>query len=65
MQFHTPVGKAAQEGTHKLYEEERLPGTSPERAQELQAQQDAIFAAVPVPAGATSLTAPSRAMAHR
>ncbi|MFF1481137.1 ATP nucleotide 3'-pyrophosphokinase [Streptomyces sp. NPDC058301] len=59
VQFHTPASKYAQEATHKLYEEQRLPGTSPERARELQAQQDAIFAAVPVPPGADRLTAPA------
>ncbi|MFI6686414.1 ATP nucleotide 3'-pyrophosphokinase [Streptomyces sp. NPDC050485] len=59
VQFHTPAGKYAQEATHKLYEEQRLPTTTPERARELQAQQDAIFAAVPVPPGADRLTAPA------
>jgi hypothetical protein len=59
VQFHTPASKHAQEVTHKLYEEQRLPSTSPERAKELQAQQDAIFAAVPVPPGADGLTAPA------
>ncbi|MFJ9414852.1 ATP nucleotide 3'-pyrophosphokinase [Streptomyces sp. NPDC101227] len=60
VQFHTPQSKAAQLDTHKLYEEQRLPGTSRERARELQEQQNAIFAAVPVPAGAERLTAPVR-----
>ena len=60
VQFHTPASKAAQLETHKLYEEQRLPGTSPQRARELQKQQNAIFAAVPVPAGADKLTAPGR-----
>ncbi|MFK0294410.1 ATP nucleotide 3'-pyrophosphokinase [Streptomyces sp. NPDC090442] len=60
VQFHTPESKAAQLETHKIYEEQRLPGTPPERRRELQAQQDAIFAAVPVPAGAVQLTAPTR-----
>ncbi|MEV6735350.1 ATP nucleotide 3'-pyrophosphokinase [Streptomyces sp. NPDC051364] len=59
VQFHTPASKWAQEATHKLYEEQRLPGTSPERKKELQEQQNAIFAAVPVPAGADRLTAPT------
>ncbi|MFI6055060.1 ATP nucleotide 3'-pyrophosphokinase [Streptomyces violascens] len=59
VQFHTPASKNAQEVTHKLYEEQRLPTTSPERARELQAQQDTIFAAVPVPPGADRLTAPA------
>lgn len=58
VQFHTPQSKAAQERTHKLYEEQRLPGTSPARVEELRAQQNQIFAAVPVPAGATALRAP-------
>ncbi|KUL36218.1 ATP nucleotide 3'-pyrophosphokinase [Streptomyces sp. NRRL F-4489] len=60
VQFHTPRSKAAQLETHKLYEEQRLPGTPPERVRELQARQDAIFAAVPVPAGADRLSAPVR-----
>ncbi|MFI9356368.1 ATP nucleotide 3'-pyrophosphokinase [Streptomyces lydicus] len=73
VQFHTPESKRAQLETHKLYEEQRLPGTPPMgvppartklrawgRVRELQAQQDAIFAAVPVPAGAEQLTAPAR-----
>ncbi|MEV0374433.1 ATP nucleotide 3'-pyrophosphokinase [Streptomyces sp. NPDC050636] len=58
IQFHTPTSKWAQEETHKLYEEQRLPTTTPERAKELQEQQDAIFAMVPVPPGADHLTAP-------
>ncbi|MFD9903389.1 ATP nucleotide 3'-pyrophosphokinase [Streptomyces sp. NPDC059063] len=61
IQFHTPASKKAQEDTHKLYEEQRLPDTTPERAEELQRQQDAIFAAVPVPPGAPELTAPAAA----
>ncbi|MFH9267027.1 ATP nucleotide 3'-pyrophosphokinase [Streptomyces sp. NPDC017546] len=58
VQFHTPASKQAQEATHKLYEEQRLPGTGPERKKQLQEQQNALFAAVPVPAGADRLTAP-------
>ncbi|GAA4906429.1 ATP nucleotide 3'-pyrophosphokinase [Streptomyces coeruleoprunus] len=58
IQFHTPASKWAQEETHKLYEEQRLPTTSPERKKELQEQQNAIFASVPVPEGADRLTAP-------
>ncbi|ARX80760.1 MULTISPECIES: ATP nucleotide 3'-pyrophosphokinase [Streptomyces] len=63
VQFHTPASKYAQEETHKLYEEQRLPTTSPERKKELQAQQNALFAAVPVPDGAPELTAPAPAQA--
>ncbi|MFD9359394.1 ATP nucleotide 3'-pyrophosphokinase [Streptomyces sp. NPDC060031] len=59
VQFHTPASKWAQEATHKLYEEQRLPGTGSERKRELQEQQNAIFASVPVPAGAERLTAPT------
>ncbi|WP_031173918.1 ATP nucleotide 3'-pyrophosphokinase [Streptomyces durhamensis] len=59
VQFHTPSSKWAQEVTHKLYEEERLPSTNPERKKELQDQQDAIFAAVPVPDGAPALAPPT------
>lgn len=58
VQFHTPQSKKAQETTHKLYEEQRLPSTPPERVKELQAQQAEIFTAVPVPAGAEGLKAP-------
>ncbi|MEU2956826.1 ATP nucleotide 3'-pyrophosphokinase [Streptomyces xanthochromogenes] len=59
VQFHTPASKHAQEVTHLLYEEQRLPSTGPARKKELQAQQDEVFAAVPVPAGADRLTAPA------
>lgn len=58
VQFHTPASKRAQEATHKLYEEQRLPSTPPERVRELEAEQGAIFAAVPVPTGARELRAP-------
>ncbi|MFF9016134.1 ATP nucleotide 3'-pyrophosphokinase [Streptomyces sp. NPDC014870] len=59
VQFHTPASKHAQEVTHLLYEEQRLPSTSPARKEELQAQQDAVFAAVPVPPGADRLSSPA------
>ncbi|MGO4457240.1 ATP nucleotide 3'-pyrophosphokinase [Streptomyces sp. M-16] len=65
VQFHTPASKWAQEATHELYEEQRLPGTAPERKRELQEQQDAIFASVPVPPGADRLTAPAPASLAR
>ncbi|MCC5481156.1 ATP nucleotide 3'-pyrophosphokinase [Streptomyces barringtoniae] len=63
VQFHTPASKFAQEETHKLYEEQRLPSTRPERKKELQGQQDAIFAAVPVPDGARTLAPPATRLA--
>lgn len=59
IQLHTPASKQAATDTHPLYEEQRLPDTSAERAEELAAQQGEIFAAVPVPAGATELRAPA------
>jgi predicted outer membrane protein len=59
IQFHTPESKRAQEMTHKLYEEQRLPSASPQRVMELREQQNVIFAAVPVPAGAEDVTAPA------
>ncbi|MEU6667959.1 ATP nucleotide 3'-pyrophosphokinase [Streptomyces sp. NPDC046727] len=59
IQFHTPASKHAQEVTHLLYEEQRLPSTTEARKQELQAQQNAVFAAVPVPPGADRLTPPA------
>ncbi|MFB6978342.1 ATP nucleotide 3'-pyrophosphokinase [Streptomyces scopuliridis] len=58
IQFHTPESRDAAVSTHRLYEEQRLPSTSPERARELQWQMDEIFGAVPVPAGAAQLAAP-------
>ncbi|SER56884.1 hypothetical protein SAMN05421870_102534 [Streptomyces qinglanensis] len=64
VQFHTPGGKQAQLRTHKLYEEQRLPSTSPARAQELQREQDRIFAAVPVPEGAAALQPPTEVVAR-
>ncbi|MEU8437616.1 ATP nucleotide 3'-pyrophosphokinase [Streptomyces sp. NPDC029216] len=59
VQFHTPASKHAQEVTHLLYEEQRLPSTTPARKRELQARQDAEFAAVPVPRGAERLNPPA------
>ncbi len=59
IQFHTPASKHAQEVTHLLYEEQRLPSTTEARKRELQAQQDAVFAAVPVPPGADRLAPPA------
>jgi len=58
LQFHTPDSLAAKESTHALYEEQRLPGTSPERQAELQRLQREIFSKVPVPPGAADIPAP-------
>ncbi|WP_431780505.1 ATP nucleotide 3'-pyrophosphokinase [Streptomyces chumphonensis] len=59
VQFHTPAGKQAATVTHPLYEEQRLPSTSPQRKAELAERQSRIFAAVPVPEGAEELAAPA------
>ena len=59
VQFHTPESFAAKTETHILYEEQRLPGTSPERVAELKALQAEIFGTVPTPSGATSVGLPS------
>lgn len=58
IQLHTAASRQATVDTHPLYEEQRLPSTSPKRAEELARQQGEIFAAVPVPEGARELTAP-------
>ncbi len=62
IRFLTPAGSRAQKASHRLCTEQRLPGTSRERARELRMRQNAVFAAVPVPAGAEELTAPARRM---
>ncbi|MCK1794692.1 ATP nucleotide 3'-pyrophosphokinase [Streptomyces sp. XM4193] len=59
IQLHTPASRQAATDTHPLYEEQRLPDTPPKRVEELARQQGEIFAAVPVPEGATELTAPA------
>ncbi|MFJ2773898.1 ATP nucleotide 3'-pyrophosphokinase [Streptomyces sp. NPDC087300] len=61
VQFHTPSSKHAQEVTHKLYEELRLPTTTARRKAELQREQQEIFASVPVPEGAAGLAPPAGA----
>jgi hypothetical protein len=52
VQFHTPTSFWAKETTHLLYEKERLPGTPPEEAARLAAEQQEIFSRVTVPPGA-------------
>jgi hypothetical protein len=59
LQFHTRASFDAKTATHPLYEEMRLPSTSPERAAELQQLQDEIFDAVPWPPGAAGVGSPS------
>ncbi|MCX8559780.1 hypothetical protein OS122_02555 [Mycolicibacterium mucogenicum] len=49
VQIHTAASLKAAEDTHKLYEEERLPTTPPEKKAQLSAMQAAIFASVPAP----------------
>jgi hypothetical protein len=59
VQFHTPASFEAKTATHPLYAEMRLPGTSPQRYDELARLQDEIFAAVPTPPGAPGVGSPS------
>ena len=58
IQFHTPESFGAKMQTHPLYEEERLPGTSPERAGELQQNQKHIFDSVPRPGDSSTISLP-------
>ncbi|WP_157180525.1 hypothetical protein [Protofrankia coriariae] len=56
LQLHTADSFDAKTITHALYEQARLPSTSAARRSELDAEQNAVFARVPVPAGAVDLT---------
>ncbi|WP_162139308.1 hypothetical protein [Mycobacterium canetti] len=49
VQIHTVESLKAAETAHPLYKEQRLPTTSAVRKRQLDAQQKAIFAAVPIP----------------
>jgi hypothetical protein len=61
VQFHTPESFwAKQDGTHDIYEEQRRVDTPRGRKLELQAMQDDIFKAVPIPPGARELSLPIR-----
>ncbi|MGH3725004.1 MAG: ATP nucleotide 3'-pyrophosphokinase [Mycobacterium sp.] len=58
VQFHTPSSFDAKMQTHPLYEEERLPGISLQRAGELQQEQQQIFGSVPRPGGSSAISLP-------
>jgi hypothetical protein len=58
MQFHSPDSFSAKMLTHGPYEQQRLPGVSPEQFDALQKQQDQIFDAVPRPTGASDIRPP-------
>nr|WP_199347696.1 hypothetical protein [Mycobacteroides chelonae] len=58
VQFHTPSSFDAKMETHPLYEQERLPGISPQRGAELQQQQQQIFGSVPRPPGSSAISLP-------
>jgi hypothetical protein len=58
VQFHTPESFEAKTITHEFYEEIRLPETPEIRVQELQAQQQQVFDAVPRPPGASGVQLP-------
>jgi hypothetical protein len=49
IKIHTAASRNAEEKTYDWYKEARLPTTSPEDRAKLDAQQAAIFAAVPIP----------------
>jgi hypothetical protein len=51
VQIHTDDSLSAAEQTHRIYEEQRLPTTSPERRAELEALQAEVFNSVPIPDG--------------
>lgn len=58
VQFHTPSSFDAKMQTHPLYEQERLPGISPQTAADLQQQQKHIFDSVPRPSGSSGISLP-------
>lgn len=58
VQFHTPASFDTKTQAHSLYEEERLPSTSPQRANELQQKLNHVFDAVPRPSGSSSISLP-------
>jgi hypothetical protein len=51
VQVHTGDSLSAAEQTHRIYEEQRLPTTAPERRAELEALQAEVFNSVPIPDG--------------
>ena len=62
VQFHTPASFEAKTVTHELYEEIRLPQTSPERVHDLTIQQQQVFDSVPRPPGASDISLPPDAV---
>jgi len=58
VQFHTPESFDAKMSTHPLYEEARLPSTSPERVAEVRRMQQELFGAVPRPEGSPDIDLP-------
>lgn len=60
VQFHTQESFDAKMVTHGLYEEARLPGVPAARAQELAAEQNKIFGAVPIPDSAADIALTQR-----
>lgn len=56
VQFHTPASFDTKTQAHSLYEEERLPDTSPQRAKELQQELNHVFDSVPRPSGSSSIS---------
>ncbi len=60
VQFHTQESFDAKMVTHELYEQARLPDTSPEERARLNAEQDETFDNVPRPPGAEDISPHSR-----
>lgn len=57
VQFHTPESFAFKDGeVHKLYEEQRAPGTSDKRKKELDVEMLKLAANVSIPKGAKTIT---------
>jgi hypothetical protein len=56
LQFHTADSfEMKQEGTHKLYEEQRKAGTTRARKAEIEVELKKLFASVPIPEGAEGI----------
>lgn len=64
VQFHTPSSFDAKMQTHPLYEQERLPGISPQTVTDLRLEQNQIFDSVPRPSGSRAIDLPPSG-AHR
>ena len=55
VQFHTPEGRIVNKAQHDMYEEWRLPTTTPERQEQIFDQMNAGARSIPAPPGAGDL----------